>query len=163
MTSSNDLLGHMYWVMSVAQKWLTVLPQLRSRSTRVVDAMVADVKVLQRDATYGDVVEFFADDHVHMALIVHDEQVLTAIDRSDLATDLDPRERAIDVGTLTGRWVGPLEDLLRVQERMIRTSRRRLVVLGDAGQFLGLLCLKRHGQGFCRDEDVLARQANSLS
>lgn len=125
--------------------------------------MVTGVKVLEQDASISDLVEFFADDHVHMAVIVHDEHVLAVIERSDLAADLDPQGRAMDVGTQAGRWVGPFEELSRVRERMISTSRRRLVVLDDAGRFLGMLCLKTHGRGFCRDEDVLARQADSLS
>lgn len=131
-----------------------------SSSTRVADVMVTAVKMLEPDATCRDLVEFFEDDHVHMALVVDQEQVLAAIDRSDLAAEPDPRGRAMEVGTLTGRWVGPFEDLSRVHEQMTRLARRRLVVLDDEGRFLGLLCLKHHGQGFCGNEDVLARQVD---
>lgn len=130
---------------------------------KVSDAMVTVIKVLDRNATLEEVVEFFADDHVHMALVVNGQRVLTAIERSDLAGDLVPGKLAVDLGTLTGRWVGPKEDLAFTQVRMIRAARRRLVVIDESGRLLGLLCLKRHGRGFCRNDDVLARQAERFS
>ncbi len=150
-------------MMSVAHSPTAVRTPLEAPTSRVVDAMVTIVKTLGRHATFDDLVAHFEDDHVHMAVVVQDDKVLTAIDRDDFVSADRPRtqERIVDVGTLTGRWVGPLEDLAQVHERMIRTGRRRLVVLDEAGRFLGLLCLKSHGQGFCGNQDVMSRHASS--
>jgi len=128
----------------------------------VADAMVTTMKTLEFDATVNDVREFFLDDHVHMALVVRHGKVVTAIERADLSRTRDMRRWARDLGTLVGRSVRPSDDLASVHRAMVESSRRRLVVVDATRELLGLLCLKRHGRSFCRDEDVLARQLDVL-
>lgn len=124
---------------------------------KVADAIVTEVKVLSIAATVAEVKAFFADDHVHLALVVDGVRVVTSIDRSDLAQVNDEGSLAKDLGTLEGRRVHPDEDLARVHRHMVGAAIRRLVVTDNEDRLVGLLCLKRHGQGFCRDEDVQAR------
>ena len=41
---------------------------------------------------------------------------------------------------------------------MTRGSRRRVAVVDDRGLLVGLVCLKRHGNGFCSIEDIERRR-----
>ena len=122
----------------------------------VGQAMVARPKVFGPGLTRSDLDRLFTDDHVHAALVVDDDRLVTVIERADLAdtlADADP----CSIGTLTGRVVAPNAPLAAVHARM-RQERRRLAVIDEAGRLLGLLCLKRSGTGFCSDADVRSRE-----
>jgi len=58
---------------------------------------------------------------------------------------------------LAGRTVGPHAELDTTRQWMRSRQRRRLAVVDDDARLLGLLCLKRSGQGFCTDAGVLER------
>ena len=64
---------------------------------------------------------------------------------------------ALTVGRLRGRVTRPDADLAATWKAMTAQARRRLAVVDDRGDLLGLLCLKRSGLGFCADTDVRAR------
>ncbi|WP_116205203.1 CBS domain-containing protein [Amycolatopsis circi] len=127
-------------------------PDFRGAST-VGEAMLRVPKVLDASATVGEVRALFDDDHVHAALVVAGETLLSVVERPDLAglPEGIPASRA---GRLSGRVVAPEADLYATWLEM---SRRRLAVVDRSGRLLGLLCLKRSGRGFCSDADVAAR------
>lgn len=131
-------------------------PDFRGAST-VGEAMLRAPKVLVASATVGEVRALFEDDHVHAALVVSGETLLSVVERPDLdgLPDALPAHRA---GRLTGRVVSPEVDLYATWLSM---SRRRLAVVDGNGRLLGLLCLKRSGRGFCSDADVAAREAEN--
>lgn len=124
----------------------------------VRDVMVTAPKLLGPDATVDQIRLVFEDNHVHMALIVaKDRRLLTAIDRSDIPPAVDGTARASALGTLVGRTVNP-DCLLSTATSDLRSSgRRRFAVTDEQNRLLGLLCLKRSGNGYCSDEGVRAR------
>jgi CBS domain len=123
----------------------------------VAQAMVTNPKVFGPGLSRSDLDQLFADDHVHAALVVHDGQLITVIQRTDLEDSL-PDANPCSLGTLTGRVVAPDAPLAAVHARMRREQRRRLAVIDESGRLLGLLCLKKSGTGFCSDADVRSRE-----
>src|SRR5262249_55900884 len=110
------------------------------------------------ESTLEEVQAFFEDDHVHMALIVAaDGQLITTIERTDLAITRPSTTPVSKLGTLAGRTVRPADDLESATAVLLREGRRRLAVIDDSGRLLGLLCLKRDGTGYCSDEGIRAR------
>lgn len=128
---------------------------------RVADVMVRYPKTHGPAATLADIRAFFADDHVHMALIVAtDGRLVTVIERSDLAAAAPDSTPAGKLGTLTGRTAGPADPLDTVTATLLRQHRRRLAIVDASGRLAGLLCLKRDGTGFCSDAGIRARAAD---
>ena len=125
------------------------------------DAMVSIPKLLAWDATRSEIEAFFDDDHVHAALLVHGDRLITVVERAELErADLaraDPREFGHTLGRLAGRTVPPDTPLSTAMELMKEHGRRRLAVTDHHGDLLGLLCLKRSGNGFCTDQGVTDR------
>ena len=122
----------------------------------VKDVMVTAPATMRPTATVAEARAFFADDHVHMALIATSGRLLGTLVRADLDDDAAP---ALSRSRLDGRSVAlekPAED---VRLRLIAHGVRRLAVVDDAGALAGLLCLKRKLTGFCTDADVTARAA----
>jgi hypothetical protein len=126
----------------------------------VADAMVTSPKTCGPKAPLGAVQALFEDDHVHMALIVAaDGRLLTTIERPDLAGPVQASALARQFGALAGRTIGPYQSLQYAKAILKRAERRRLAVIDDSGLLIGLLCVKRHGDGFCSDEGVRQRAA----
>ncbi|MBB3088958.1 CBS domain-containing protein [Nocardioides albus] len=123
----------------------------------VADAMVRRPKLLSATATRSDVRDLFSDDHVHAALVVDGERLLTVIEPHEV--EAGEEETANTLGTLQGRTISSDADLWETWVRMTETGRRRLVVV-DRGRCVGLLCLKSSGRGFCCDAGIQARNAH---
>jgi CBS-domain-containing membrane protein len=124
----------------------------------VADAMVYHPKTFGPTATLHDVLAFFEDDHVHMALVVAgDGRLVTTIVRSDLPDGAARSTPATELGTLSGRTVESDCPLDAATARLKREKRRRLAVVDRAGVLLGLLCLTRHGNSYCSDDGIRAR------
>jgi len=143
---------------------LAVQPRLPARLSAtggpcVADAMITCPTTHGIDSSVSDIARFFADDHVHLALIVAPDGLLvTTIDRADLAAVARPAGPAAASGTLSGRTVGPSDNLETVAAWLAQTAQRRVAVVDDSGRLLGLLCLKKTGTGFCSDQDVRQRR-----
>jgi hypothetical protein len=123
--------------------------------------MVTVPKLHGMDTPLEDIRSLFEDDQVHMALIVAEGRLITTIERSDLVESFPGSTPASQVGTLVGRTVGPDRPLDEVTAALKRSGRRRLVVADGSGGLLGLLCLKRDGSGYCSDDGVRQRDAES--
>ncbi len=122
----------------------------------VADVMVRRPKTLPADATIAQVRAALLDDHVRVALLVEGDRLVAMMERTDLvaARAASPaRTRAV----LTGRTVAPGLAAGEARRLLLATGRRRLAVVDDEGDLLGLLCLKRRLTGFCSDADVDAR------
>jgi CBS-domain-containing membrane protein len=125
---------------------------------RVADALITIPKTHGPDARLEDIQALFENDHVHIALIVApDGRLITTIERSDLIVPTSSATLVGDLGTLTGRVVGPSAALDTVTALLLREGRRRLAVVDDTGRLLGLLCLKKDRSGYCSDEGIRAR------
>jgi CBS domain-containing protein len=123
--------------------------------------MVGHPVVHGPSTTVGQLRAFFADEHLHMALLVDGGKLLGTVERADLARAITDETPAREVAKLTGRTIGPDVPLQEAFAAMRRTERRRLAVTSDTA-LLGLLCLKASGDGFCSDEDVDARRTQPL-
>ena len=62
-------------------------------------------------------------------------------------------------GSRGERVVSPGANLATVTQAMVALELRRLAVVDDHGQLVGLLCRKGSGRGFCSDDGVAARAA----
>jgi CBS-domain-containing membrane protein len=129
-------------------------------TTCVADAMVTSPKTYGAETPLEAVQALFEDDHVHMVLIVGaDGHLLTAIERDDLAELVQASSLAREAGALAGRTISPYQSLKHAKAILKRAERRRLAVVDGSGRLIGLLCLKRDGDGFCSDEGVRQRAA----
>jgi len=135
----------------------------RPTGRTVADAMVRRPKVHPVTSTVGQLRQLFADRHVHAALIVADEVLITVVDRDDVRSALPANTPAASLGTLAGRTVAPTASLQAVRQQMTSDGRRRLAVIDEQQRLLGLLCLKRGQNGFCSDQDVQSRLAEAAS
>ena len=129
----------------------------------VEDVMVTAPKTLPPTATVADARAFFADDHLHMALITRRGRLLGTLVRADLAELGDDAAPALSRSRLDGRSVTLHEAAEDVRVRLIRHGQRRLAVVDDTGRLAGLVCLKRKLTGFCSDADVAERSAERQS
>lgn len=125
---------------------------------RVEEAILTCPAVHRPSTTVGELRRFFADEHVHMALLVEGDRLLAAVEPQDLEDDHPEDTPAVVVGSLAGRTVAPDDLLSVVLESMRRSGRRRLAVTDGDGRLLGLLCLKASGRGFCSDEGAGSRR-----
>jgi CBS-domain-containing membrane protein len=136
--------------------------------------MIRSPKVLPASATVGEVRAQLRDDHVHMVLLVSSSAYgVTADDghrrltgtlvRDDVPPTLADEEPALPHASLTDRTVHPDAHASDVQHRLALGGERRLAVVDADGDLVGLLCLKRHGRGFCADENVHARAAENVN
>jgi CBS-domain-containing membrane protein len=125
---------------------------------RVAEVMIARPDVHGATATVGELRAFFADDHVHMALLVDAGTLVGVVESSDLPASLDDGVPARSVSILAGRTIGPEAPAADAITRMKREGRRRLAVTDGRSRLLGLLCLKASGCGFCSAQDVTQRR-----
>lgn len=124
----------------------------------VADEMVRRPKTLPPTVSVDEALAAFEDDHVHLLLLVDGPRLVGALTRDDL-----PSVAGAVVGhasafaTLAGRTVPPSTCAGRAMAAMTTAGLRRLAVVDSDDRLLGLLCLKRRGDGFCSDQDVAAR------
>lgn len=129
---------------------------------RVADAMVLTPRTHGPASRLDEIRAFFADGHVHMALIVTaDRRLITTIERPDLAAAMPGATPAAKLGTLAGRTARPADRLDTSTAVLLRQRRRRLAVVDDSGRLLGLLCLKKDGTGYCSDESIRDRASQA--
>lgn len=128
-----------------------------TNGVRVSDAMIHSARLLGPATTIAQVHDFFEDDHVHAALLVDRGRLLTVIEPLDLIGLPPTSSPALAIGRLRGRTTPPDADLAATWQTMTARARRRLAVVDSRGTFLGLLCMKSSGRGFCSDADVRAR------
>lgn len=128
----------------------------------VAEAMVGCAYVHGPQTTVDELRVFFDDDHVHCAVVVDGGRLAAVVTRDDLAS-ADGTAVASRYGSVAHRVVRPDAELDSVRLWMVRSGARRLAVVGKRGEFLGLLCLKRTGAGFCADGDIRARAADPAS
>lgn len=129
----------------------------------VAEAMVTAPKTCGAESTVAAMHDLFADDHVYAGLIVEAGVLVAVVERGDLPAEFAADDPAFAAGRLKGRIVSPDASLLQTHRLMRATRRRRLAVVDTDGLLLGLLCLKRHGHGFCADADVQARASERVA
>jgi FdhD protein len=124
----------------------------------VADVALTHPTLHNASMTVGEARAFFLDDHVHMALVVEQGRLLTAVERGDLDDGIPADAAVLSVGSLGGRTIRPELPLPEAARLMDRLGRRRLAVTTEKGELVGLLCRKTNGPGFCSDDDVRGRR-----
>lgn len=134
-------------------------PDDRPAGRTVADAMVRHPKTLPSVASVDEALAAFDDDHVHLLLLVDGSRLVGTLTRGDLPSVAGAVVgHACAFATLAGRTVAPTAHVEQAMAEMAAAGVRRLAVVDDEDCLLGLLCLKRRGDGFCSDEDVAARR-----
>ncbi len=134
------------------------------RSSPVVeDEMLHRPKSWSTSLTVGDAREVLADDHLHAILVVDGAVLRGVIVEGDVPDDAEDDQHALVHARLDGRTVRVGATLDEARELLEQSRSRRLAVVDAAGLLVGLLCLKRHGRGFCSDAGVEARRASRAS
>jgi hypothetical protein len=124
----------------------------------VADHVISRPEVHDCGTTVGELRALFLDDHIHMALLLDGQRLVSAVEREDLEVGLADEAPASVVGTLVERAVPPGEPASAALAWMVAHGRRRLAVVSEDGALVGLLCLKASGRGFCSDDDVASRR-----
>lgn len=124
----------------------------------IADAMIRRPKTLPASATAGEVRAALGDDHVHMVLLADGRRLRGIIVREDLPQHLTGGEPALPFAALEGRTISSDADLEAARRTLVERGDRRLAVVDDTGALAGLLCLKRHGNGFCSEADIADRR-----
>jgi len=110
--------------------------------------MLRAPKTLAADATVAEVREQFENPKVQMVLLVDGEKfagAVTAIPVGAAPTDLAHGYRDENPETIEPE--ASAEDAFA---RATASPNRRVIVLDDEGNLLGLLCLKQDRTGFCQ-------------
>jgi CBS domain-containing protein len=143
---------------------------IRTPTRRVAEVMLREPRVLHHAATLDQALELFTSAHVHMVVLTETGRIggrlVGTLVRSDLPTTPPGAAAAAPAVTwarLVGRTVHAELPAQRALQLLRAGGRRRAAVVDDDGRLLGLLCLKRHGRGFCSDEDVLAKHRDPQS
>lgn len=133
--------------------------------------MITQPRSRPADATVGEILDDFDDDHVHMVLLVEGDILRGTLERHDLPADLwwdsargrRRRDRpALALASLSGRTVSPTMPALAAGQLLLDRGSRRSAVVDERGALLGLLCLKRRLTGICSDADVAARATDRV-
>jgi hypothetical protein len=124
----------------------------------VAEHVITHPAVHDCGTTVGELRAFFLDDHIHMALLLDGQRLVSAVERGDLEVGLADCAPARLAGTLVGRAVRRGEPAAAALASMRANGRRRLAVISDDGTLVGLLCLKASDRGFCSDQDVASRR-----
>lgn len=118
--------------------------------------MLRHPKTLPADASLEQVEVVLGNDHVHMVLLTEGRTLVGTLVRTDLPP-VGTEGPALPWSRLAGRTVSPDATTLTVPEHLVDRGIRRLAVVAADGTLLGLICVKRHGGGFCSDAGVASR------
>lgn len=131
----------------------------RPTGSEVRDVMVRRPHTMPSSVSVDEALAAFEDDHVHLLLLVDGRRLVGTLTRAELPTIAGAVVgHALAFATLTGRTVAPTTGVEQAWAAMVEVGTRRLAVVDEDDQLLGLLCLKRRGDGFCSDADVAARR-----
>ena len=113
----------------------------------VADVMLAEPKTLPADATIADARRVLDDDHVQLLLLAEGGRFRGAI--AEIPADADDAAPAATCTQAAPATIGPGEPASVAFERAKEDPHRRIVVVDDDENLLGLLCLKASLTGFC--------------
>jgi CBS domain-containing protein len=114
----------------------------------VRDVMVSRPKTLPATATVADLRRLFSNGHVQTALLVDGEAFAGAVDRHSVPSDVPDSSLARELAT-SGDVIGPDAPMDEAVAALEARGTDRLVVL-DGSTLLGLVCLTKDRDGFCR-------------
>jgi CBS domain-containing protein len=111
------------------------------------DLMLRNPKTLPAEASVAEVREQLANSRVEMVLLADGRTFKGAV--THVSPDAAPDDRALDHADTDPQVVSPQAPADEAFERAAASPNRRVIVLDDDRNLLGLLCLKRDRSGFC--------------
>jgi CBS-domain-containing membrane protein len=115
------------------------------------DLMLARPKTLTAAASVAEVREQLDNPKVQMVLLADGGTFKGAV--TQIPADASPRDRAVNYLDADAETISPRAPADEAFERASASPTRRLIVLDDAGNLLGLLCLNKNRTSFCRSAD----------
>ena len=111
------------------------------------DLMLREPKTLAADASVAEVREQLANPRVQMVLLADGRAFKGAV--TEVPADAAPDSRALDHADADPEVISPHASADEAFERATASPNRRVIVLDDDRNLLGLLCLNRDRSGFC--------------
>jgi CBS domain-containing protein len=111
------------------------------------DLMLREPKTLTADASVAEVRDQLANPRVEMVLLADGRAFRGAV--TQIPADAAPDDRALDHTDTDPEVISPHASADAAFERATASPNRRVIVLDDDRNLLGLLCLNRDRSGFC--------------
>jgi CBS domain-containing protein len=109
--------------------------------------MVPDPKTLGADASVAEVRDLLANPKVQMVLLTDGQAFKGAV--THIPPDAAPGDRAVTYIDPGAETISPFVSADEAFERTAASPNRRVIVLDDDQNLLGLLCLNPTRTGFC--------------
>jgi CBS domain-containing protein len=113
----------------------------------VTDVMLARPKTLPADATAGEARALLENPSVQLVLLAEDGVFLGAV--SEVPADAPADAAARDFALVSPPTIAPFDSAADAFDRAAAEPLRRLVVVGESDELLGLVCLNSRRTGFC--------------
>jgi hypothetical protein len=120
---------------------------LSLRGLSVADVMLATPKTLPSETTVADARVALANEHVQMLLLTDGSVFRGAV--TNIPEHADPAGAALEYADPDAETIAPTESAETGYTLTSRQPRRRVIVLGQEGALLGLLCLDETRTRFC--------------
>ena len=111
------------------------------------DLMLRNPKTLTVEASVGEARELLADPKVQMVLLADGRAFRGAV--THIPADASPRDRAVNYVDSDAEVISPRVPEDEAFERAAANPHRRVIVLDEDGNLLGLLCLNQSRTKFC--------------
>jgi CBS domain-containing protein len=118
------------------------------------DLMLRDPKTLAGDASVGEVRAQLENPKLQMVLLADGGKLVGAVTAIPDGAAAD--ERALRYADPDPETISPDEPALAAFDRAAASPHRRVIVVGDDGSLLGLLCLNLSRTRFCQTPDSTA-------
>jgi CBS domain-containing protein len=119
-----------------------------SEAQSAADYMLREPKTLTGDATVTDVRTVLANPKVQMVLLADGSTFRGAI--TAVPDTASGAESALAYADPSPETIAATESAKVAYERATAAAHRRVIVLGDNGELLGLLCLNQARTHFCQ-------------
>ena len=111
------------------------------------DLMLREPKTLTAEASVGEARELLANPKVQMILLTDGRAFKGAV--THIPDDASPRDRAVNYVDADAEVISPQASDDEAFERAAANPLRRVIVLDEADNLLGLLCLNQSRTHFC--------------
>ncbi|GAB4001522.1 CBS domain-containing protein [Nocardioides ultimimeridianus] len=128
-------------------------------ATTVAEVMITAPTTFDAAITVGVARTSLARPKQHLVLLVDGAHLVGTLAAEDLPDTVGDDEPARDHARLEDRTARPTDTVADLWERLDHAGARRLAVVDDAGDLLGLVCVKRCRTGFCTVEGIAAWRA----
>ena len=125
---------------------------VKMRPMTAADLMLSNPKTLTAAASVAEVRELLANPKVQMVLLTDGGAFKGAV--TQVPATASPRDRAVSYVDPDAETISPDASADEAFERAAATPTRRLIVLDEHANLLGLLCLNKSRTGFCQTAET---------